>query len=274
MSRDPLEQASLHNVSRGGLATCCMLWVGTELGFVERACIASVVRQGHPVSLYCYQRPRGLPAGVVLRDAGQILPRHALIRHARGDLALFSERFRYEIQRRGLCIWMDCDIYLLSPLFFDDSFVAGRGPAGRVLGSVLRIPQESPMLAELLTLFEEKTVPDWLPWPSRAAAEWRRLTTGRTGIAKMPRGAAGTMALTRLAEAHDLSGQVHSTHIFYPVAEEHASWVLDPSQRLEDNVSVDTVALHLWTSRIRAHTHSPAPENSFLARLQAEGADT
>ncbi|PSJ39851.1 hypothetical protein C7I55_14920 [Sphingomonas deserti] len=211
---------------------------------------------------------------MVLRDAGQILPRHALIRHARGDVALFSGRFRYEIQRRGLGIWVDCDIYLRAPLFFDDTFVAGRDASGRVLGSVLRIPQESPMLAELLTLFEEETVPDWLPWPSRATARWRHLTTGRTGIAKMPRGAAGTMALTRLAEAHDLSHRVHSTHIFYPVAKEHASWVLDPSRRFEDVVPVDTVALHLWTSRIRAYTHSPAPENSFMARLQAEGAGT
>ena len=32
---------------------------------IERACLRSVLRQGHRLSLYCYEKPAGVPTGVI-----------------------------------------------------------------------------------------------------------------------------------------------------------------------------------------------------------------
>ena len=47
-----------------------MFWHGAPLSRVERLCLASFVANGHPVHLYVYDEPAGVPAGVRLRDAG------------------------------------------------------------------------------------------------------------------------------------------------------------------------------------------------------------
>jgi hypothetical protein len=50
------------------------LWVGERLGYMERACLTSALAVGHRVTLYAYNRVLGLPDGVELFDARDILP--------------------------------------------------------------------------------------------------------------------------------------------------------------------------------------------------------
>lgn len=247
-----------------------MLWTGDALGAVESACLASAVRQGHKVSLYCFQPPRGVPSGVELCDAGTILPRHLLIRQAGGNVGLFADRFRLELQRRGLGIWLDCDVYLVAPIRAGGPFLAGEDGQGGLSPGLLRLAQDSPVLAELLDLFREESVPAWLPFPARLAARWRRLTTGRSGIARMPAGSVGATALTRIAEKHGLIGAALPPAAFCPVPPHRADWILDPALSLADMIAPETIAVHLWNDRIKAFKNVPAPLGSFLAKLQAE----
>ena len=58
----------------GERVVCNTLWIGPELGRVERACLRSFLRNGHPVTLYCYDEVAGVPEGVVLADAHEVLP--------------------------------------------------------------------------------------------------------------------------------------------------------------------------------------------------------
>ena len=95
---------------------CNMLWIGPALGPLERACMNSVLRQGHRLVLWCYDEPRHVPDGVELRDAAEIVPRHGSSDHHSGSVSLFSNLFRYELQRQGLGTWLDSDVYLLKPL--------------------------------------------------------------------------------------------------------------------------------------------------------------
>lgn len=70
-----------------------MLWIGPPLGPVERACMRSVLRQGHPLSLYRYAAPDGVPDGVELRDAAELIPESEDIRHKSGSfLARLHEK--------------------------------------------------------------------------------------------------------------------------------------------------------------------------------------
>lgn len=254
------------------LERCVTLWIGPSLGPLERACLRSVLRQGHALALYCYREPAGVPAGVEIRDAAEIIPEARIVTHHTGSVSLFSNWFRYELQRRGHGIWIDCDAYLLAPLRSTDGYLVGEQEPGHVNTGVLRLPPDSPVLPPLIALFDEKEVPRWLPWRARAAARWRLLTTGRSGIARMPWGSAGPNALTAVMGRLGLLGRALPADVLYPVRWQDAAWVRDPAVKLDDVVTPRTRSIHLWNECIKEIKEAPAPAGSFLARLGAEGA--
>ena len=211
------------------LEPCNSLWIG-PLGALERACLRSVVRQGHAMNLYSYRELAGVPEGVTLRDAAAILPESAIIRHRSGSVALFANRFRYELQRLGKGLWLDTDQYLLAPVPPGDGHLFGWQDERHINTSVLRIPPHSPMLSELLALFEERTIPFWLPPGARLAAWLRRAWTGRAALAHMPWGTAGPRALTALARRHGFLVEALAPEVFSPVHYHDAGWIRDPGR--------------------------------------------
>lgn len=254
------------------LPDCNSLWIGARLGAVERACLRSLLRQGHRVVLWCYDPPEGLPAGVELRDAATIVPRDRITAHRSGSPALFANLFRYELQRRGLGLWVDCDIYALAPLSGAASSVFGWENDGKINTAVLGLPADSPLLPPLVSLFEETQVPPWLPPLARAAAWLRLKRGGRTGLASMPWGSAGPHAFTWLARREGLDAVALPAPVFYPVPWQQAGWIRDPQVGLEQLVARETRAVHLWNELIKGYKDAPAAPGSFLARLHAEGA--
>lgn len=254
------------------LERCNSLWIGARLGPIERACLKSVIRQGHPLSLYCYRPPEGVPAGVELRDAADILPETSIVRHKSGSVSLFSNWFRYELQRRGKGIWLDCDHYLLAPVRRTRPHLFGEEEPGRIATGIFHAPPDSPLLPPLLAIFREREVPWWLPRRERISARLRLMLTGRTGVEQMLWGVAGPRAVTALAARHGLSGEAEPPGVHYPVHYHHAAWIRDPSRRLADMVGPETIGLHLWNEMIKDWKDAPAHPESFLARLQREGA--
>lgn len=238
---------------------------------MERACLKSVLRQGHAVTLYSYGRPDGVPDGVEVRDASAVLPEDKVIRHRSGSPSLFSNWFRYEAQRRELGTWVDCDVYLLSPLDGDSPYLFGEQEAGRINTGVLRLPPDSPLLPPLLAIFEERAVPAWLPIRSRMSAYWRLLSSGRSGLAEMPWGSAGPEALSFLARQHGLSRWALPPEAFCPMRWQDALWITDPALDIDDVITPATVSIHLWNERIKGVKDAPSAAGSFLARLQEEG---
>lgn len=256
----------------GGLPVCNMLWFDQPLGRTERACMRSVLAAGHALHLYRYEPLHGVPAGVTVRNAADILPPERIIRHRRGSVALFANWFRYELLRQGRGIWLDADCYLLKPLPGDRPWLFGREDDRLIANGILAMPPDAPILDELIELFAEQRVPDWLSFRHRLAARVRRRLTGRTGLAHMPWGSAGPQALTALAAKFGVADQALPPVYFYPVHWRDARWLLDPSRPLASVIGEETVAIHLWNEVIKGFKHWPAPPGSFLHRLQAEGA--
>jgi hypothetical protein len=248
------------------------LWIGSALGRVERACIRSILRAGHPVTLYRYDRLDGIPEGVDVEDAASILPRAAIIRHKEGSVALFSNWFRYELQRLGKGLWLDTDQYLVAPIEIDTPHLFAFEDSRLINTGVLRLPPDSPMLEDLLAIFEQREVPFWLPPLERWRAARRLRLCGRTGLENMPWGSAGPRALTALARKHGVAHCALPPEIFYPVHYRDALWILDPSRRPEDFLTPRSLGFHLWNKIIAPHKDSPAAEGSFLERLHKEGA--
>ena len=246
------------------------LWIGEALGPVERACLLSVLRQGHELILYCYTVPANVPDGILIRDAREILPEEQVIRHHSGSVALFANYFRYELQRRGLGTWIDCDVYLLKPIEVDrPSLFAWEAP-GLINNAVLRLPPRSSILTDLLAIFEEREVPPWLPARARLASRLRRLRTGRTGLAQMPWGSAGPKAISWLARRHGIAGQALPAHLFYPVPWQQAARIAE--EPLHQLAHPNSVAIHLWNECIKSLKNRPGRPGSFLEQLHREGA--
>jgi hypothetical protein len=230
----------------------------------------SVMTQGHTLSLYCYQPPAAIPDGVEVRDAGEILAAEHVIRHRTGSVALFSNRFRYELQRQGRGTWIDTDAYLLAPLP-EREYLFGAQDAGSLATGVLRLPADAPILDCLLDVCEERVVPSWVAAHERALARWRLARTGRTQIAKMPWGTAGPHALTSLAKRFEIEQWALDPEVLYPVHWRDARWICDPQVALDSVITARTVSVHLWNELIKGFKDRPAPPDSFLARIQAEG---
>lgn len=247
------------------------LWIGPSLSRVERACLRSALRQGHPVTLHCYDVPAGVPDGVDLADAAPLVPATRIVRHRTGSVSLFSNLFRYILQRQGLGTWIDTDLYFVAPVDGTRPNLFGRQSADELNGAVLRLPADSPLLPPLIALFDEADVPFWLSKAQHAAAAQRLREHGRTGLALMPWGSTGPIALTALARRFGLEAAALPAEIFYPVPWREAGWILDPARKLDDMVRPGTVAVHLWNELIRNFKDAPAPPGSFLARLHGEG---
>lgn len=229
------------------------------------------MRQGHRLVLYCYEAPEGVPEGIELADAGNVLPADRIIRYRSGSHALFANLFRYELQRQGRGTWVDCDLYLLKPLEGEKPYLIGEEEPGTLNNAVLRIPADSTLLPALIEPFGGRSVPWWMPWRAQMLARLRLVTTGRAGVDRMPWGTTGPKALTALARRLEAPLDPASPEVFYPVHWQDAAWIVDPTQQLEDKIGPRTVSLHLWNERIKHLKEQPAPAGSFLARLREEG---
>src|SRR5579884_870849 len=76
------------------------LWFGDHLGYLEQLSIQSALRLGHPYTLYSYTPGalRGVPDGVTVRDAREVMSDPRRVRYFEGKFkALGSDFFRYEI---------------------------------------------------------------------------------------------------------------------------------------------------------------------------------
>lgn len=95
------------------------LWVGPGLSPLESVCLKSFLDVGYEVHLYAYDALDAVPDGVVIMDAGEILPSDDVFLGAGargGSYAPFADRFRYNLlfQRGGW--WFDTDHIALKVL--------------------------------------------------------------------------------------------------------------------------------------------------------------
>lgn len=250
-----------------------MLWVEGKLGPLERACMRSVMAQGHRLVLWHYGPIEGVPEGVELRDGDGVMSRERLFRHVpTGSWSLFSNLFRYRLLQLGHGLWFDSDTYLLKPVVWGDGHVYGLGHPGTVAMGVFALPPDSPVLSELIGYFDARTIPPWLRLRWRLRFGWQRARHGTFRIETMPWGNLGPNALTAMIRKHGLMGRVQGQAVFSPWRWDEADWVLHSGEPLDDRIAPETLAVHLFNQMLGDRKLAPAPPGSFLARLQCEGA--
>lgn len=245
------------------------LWIGGDLGTIERLSLRSFVAQEHPVALYSYDDVRGVPVGVERRDAASVLPRAMAetLRYRNGSYALFSNMFRMELQRRGLGMWVDADVVAVREVDIDGPFVVGRESDRFLNGAILKLAPGSPVLRDWLIAAGAGRVPPWLPF-HRAPKAWVRQAVGaKIHPSELPFGTFGPKSITALAEQHGLTAKAQPEPVFYPLHPRQAERLYDPALKLADIVTTETRTIHLWNEKLGALKRTTAPEGSILWEL-------
>ena len=235
------------------LPVCHALWLGGKLGPLEMACLASFVRHGHRVVLHVYGDVGPVPLGVEIADASRILPPERVVRynHSGGSLALFSNLFRYELLRRGMGIWIDCDMYCLRPVRTGDVHIYGWESEVSVNNAILALPPHSPVLASLIGLFDapSSTWP-WLADADRARLAAREKVGEKLKIGDLPWGATGPLALTHYLREAGLSGRAAPREVYYPLPWKDAPLLGRAGFDIARVIGPGTVAVHLWHTSV------------------------
>jgi hypothetical protein len=222
-------------------------WHGPELSPYEAASLRSVTAHGGTVSLYSYEPVEGLPAGVIAKDAREILPPDALndfLIKGVPSIARFSDYFRFAMLTRTGDIWIDTDMLLLRNLDLDaPGDLIGRSTADSLGTALLRLSATDPRLQQLLNRIE-----------AMKRTDSRRSDTG-------PR---------LLTAVYGMDAGLPET-LFYPVRVGDYYKVFLP--RYLDECTewcVNSYALHLWNhclARMGMFKRIGPPAGSFLHQL-------
>lgn len=245
------------------------LWFGDRLGFLERLSIASAMATGHSLTLYSYDHRnlKGVPEGVSVRDAREVMsdPRRTKLFDGKFK-ALGSDFFRYEIFHNQLGYWSDLDVIFLRSLAFENDHVFGWENDGiSVNGAVLRLPR-GPVLDELRNIPAENWCPPFFG-PRRRLGYYIKRLKGTVLLEDLPWGAAGPAMITYAARKHGVLDQALPKEVFYPVPYGAAQDLFDDASKVEALIKPNTVAIHMWNSRLQPLLDDAPPPGSYIAEM-------
>lgn len=226
------------------------LWIGPELSTMERLSLASFLAQGHAIHLYTYGAVAGVPPGVVVRDAAEILPASAIFRYRDHDTcAGFANFFRYKLLLERGGWWVDLDVICLAPFDVpgDHVFAGEEGSDPPVAtNAVIKAPAGSAVMARAWEVCRGK---------DPAALGW-----GETG----PR------LLTGLLREFALEPAIQAPEVFCPIHYDRWDDALDPG--FSPGFPAATRAVHLWNEMWRREGKSKDaryPPGCLYERLKA-----
>lgn len=258
------------------LPTIASLWVGPELSWLEQLCLQSFLDNGHDFVLYSYDEVAGVPDGVRIADANDILPAERIIRHARtGSPAYHADVFRLHMLRQTDYVWADTDAYCCQPWKIRGKHFHGwiSDDKPMINNGVLRLPKTSKTLAAMLRFTnDEYPVPPW--YGSEKQAELQALKDRGQGIhvSLLPWGVWGPDALTWFLGQTGEVEKSHPGHVIYPVPFKRAGVVLNPNRKEQARryIQDDTLSIHFWGRRFRniAAKYGGAPaDGSYVHEL-------
>ena len=198
------------------------LWVEGPLSDLERLSLRSFVANGHEVHLFSYGEPAGVPPGVRILPAAEVLPPSAIFRYREGgSVAGFSNLFRYKLLHDRGGWWCDTDVVCLRPLPVPEDWVFAserKRRGGTTLATaVVWAPAGSELMAACLSAAANH--------PDRDA-RW-----GITGPAML--GAA--------VEQHGLAAHIRPPEVFCPI-----DWFAAEDLFRATELPAEALTVHLW----------------------------
>jgi mannosyltransferase OCH1-like enzyme len=225
------------------------LWIGAELSAMEQLSIASFLINGHDYHLYVYEDVKRVPAGAVVKDASEVLPRSMVFEYRDfKSYAGFSNFFRYKLLLERGGWWADTDIVCLRPFDFEDEHVFATElfeGAEVITSGVVKAPARSPAMDYAWQVCRRKD-PAQLAW-------------GETG----PR------LIAKAVAACSLDRHRKPYRVFCPLNYSEWQKIIEPECDLQ--FDADTRAIHLWNEmwrRAGVDKNQSFSESSLYERLK------
>lgn len=226
-------------------------WHGRPLSIYENACLASFVKQGFDVNLWCFDALTA-PEGVKLRDASEILPKEDIGKFSqdgrKGNLSAFANAFRYKLLSERDGWWFDTDLICLAD---SDKFAAmsaqrpivcGREDNATINNAVIKVSDKK-IAGEFVAELERSGV----------SGEW---------------GFLGPQLVTRALKNLDLMRMAVPRGAFYPIHWSQFDVALLPGKRNEaEKLCTGALTYHIWNeylSRISFPKTFLPPQGSYL----------
>jgi len=253
-------------------------WHGGPLGWLERACLSSMIANGHDVRLFAYEPIENVPLGVRIGDADQIVPKSAIFRFDGvmgdqniGSLAPFSDLFRYRMLQKEDGLWVDTDAYFLRPLRLLRRHVFAWESRNIIGTGILGMPRRSRALRTLTDIMSPPfEIPPWVSDEIRIAAleklDGRPFHPGALRYASY-----GPPAVTWALKQEMETGFALAQSVFYPVPFKETDVLCLPEEEVVSGFGRNVVSVHLYGSIVRKKIKSRPPEGSFLDRVWKEG---
>lgn len=234
------------------------VWIGERLGPIHAACLRSFVRNGHDVVLHAYGRPVDVPEGVRLFDANQLMSKDEIFSHkGTGSLAIASDIYRYRIQREGLGLYVDCDIYCLKP-FPDNEFTIAWESNVWLNPAILRVPKDSEILKSLLEAAEDPYfIPPWLPVKRQRRMRLKKMIGRGKHVADQEWGVIGPALLTHHVQRLGLENLAAPADIYSPMFGLLSNLLFEEGLTVSDLVTSRTLGLHLYNSGLKGKEIKP-----------------
>ncbi|MGP1356495.1 hypothetical protein [Roseicyclus sp.] len=249
------------------------LWIGERLHYLNQLCLASHLRHGHPVTLYCTDTVSNAPEGVTLRPASEIMdiPMDIV---AETSASFLSNVFRYKMIKATGAIWVDCDAFCHRPFPEEWDYVfAGHGMRGALNCGVVGLPRDCALIDMLLDYYENlPEVPPWWNRNQRRKIEKQDPALPHAiRIYRTERTAFGPQAFTHFAQVTGDDARAMTPDVLYPVPFQLNDVFYDPHGRVEGWFTDATVSVHLYTNGTRPWWRKNAPlENSYAWRMARE----
>ncbi len=250
-----------------------MLWVGTELSAIEQLSMRSFVACGHDVELFTYGKVVGIPGGVRVRDANEVLPESRVFYYKRRrSVAAFANWFRYRMLYEQGGVWVDTDVICLRRFDFDCRLFFGRQDFETINNAVLGAEKGHPLFKWMANQAEFPNRP--LPYDTSRDRwrKWRRkyLQGNRQGNVKW--GEAGPLGLTRAIQHFELQEFALPYTAFYPVHFQCWDAIFDSTYPSPEAFFPNSYAIHVWNEMIRSHANfdknARFPSDSLIEALK------
>ena len=199
------------------------LWIGKELSKIEQLCIASFIYHGCVFHLYTYEKVANVPAGVVLMDANEIIPKKNIFTAHSSSYGAFSDWFRWSLLYEKGNFWVDLDVICLREFVFSEDLVYGFEDKTLVCPAVLKFPPQHKLCKLLMSVC--KSPNKLLPYDStrRKIGKIKRKITAKIKMCderKFHTGwgeAGGPKGFTRVLKYFQLIDLAKPPVDFYPV---------------------------------------------------------
>ncbi len=248
------------------------LWVGERLRWLDRLSLASFVHHGHEVALFHLDGFEEPPIeGVEFIHAREVFnydPKFL----AAVKPSVFSDMFALHLIGSSDFICVDTDVLALRPFRPKDGYLIGREHGGWVNVAVMRLPEDSGALQEMIAVVTDPTtVPEWLPEEVQDKVRRVQPKNRLMEACKRIRNTLGPRMLTHMLKKHGEKHHALPVAALNPLPWSMADAYFNPHGGVDGWLTDETQAVHLYSSRIRALHLRVAPyPNSFMAKFAAD----